>query len=172
MEESTTPKPTTRDIGIRWGLISAGTSIVLFLIPALIAQNPFKGVWTWVGTGIGILLIVLAHKKFKDDGNGFMTFGQGVGIGFWMGLVSTIIGGLFTFVYISFVDAAPFDLMMDQNLEEMEKAGSPEQAIEMAQEWTRKLFWPLYFVFGIVGTVVIALIISIFTKKVNPETEI
>ncbi|PZR41338.1 MAG: hypothetical protein DI538_01640 [Azospira oryzae] len=165
-------KPTTREVGIRFGLISAAITIVLFLIPALIGQNPFKGVWNWVGTGVSIGLIIFAHKKFKDDGDGYMSFGQGVGIVFWMGLISTIIGGIFTFVYINFVDTAPFDLMLEQNLEEMEKAGSPEQAIEMAQEWTRKLFWPIYFFFGVVGSVVVGLIVSIFTKKNNPEAEI
>ena len=167
-----TAKPTTREIGIRFGLILSVTSIVLFLIPALMSQNPFKGVWTWVGTAVLIGIIIFAHKKFKDDGDGFMSLGQGVGVGFWMGLVSTLIGGLFTFIYIKFIDASPFELMLQENLEDMEKQGSPEQAIEMAQEWTRKLFWPIYFFFGIVGTVIIALIISIFTKKTNPEVEV
>lgn len=170
MEE--TKKPSTRDIGIRFGLISTVISIILFLIPAMIGQNPFKGVWNWAGIVVGIGIIIFAHKKFKDDGDSYMSYGQGVGITFWMGLVSTIIGGIFTFVYINYIDSAPFDLMLEQNLEEMEKAGSPEQAIEMAQEWTRKLFWPIYFFFGIVGTVIIGLIVSLFTKKTNPEVEI
>jgi len=170
MEEST--KPTTREIGIRFGLISTVIGIVLFLIPALMAQNPFKGVWNWVGTAVSIGLIIFAHKKFKDDGDGYMSLGQGVGITFWMGLVGTILGGAFTFIYINFVDPAPFEMMLQQNMEEMEKGGSPEQAIEMAQEWTRKLFWPIYVFFGIIGSVVIGLIVSIFTKKTNPEAEI
>jgi hypothetical protein len=165
-------KPTTRDIGIRFGLISAGTAIVLFLVPALIAQNPFKGVWNWIGLVVGVVIVVLAHKKFKDDGDSFMSIGQGVGIGFWIGLISTIIGGGFTFIYLQFIDGAPFELMLEQNLEEMQKAGSPENAIDMAQEWTRKLFWPIYFFFGIIGSIFFALIISLFTKKNAPEESI
>jgi hypothetical protein len=169
MEENI-EKVTTRSVGIRYGLYSALAGIILFLIPAMLGQNAFKGLWTYVGMAVSIVLFVLAHKYFKDEGDGFMSLGQGVGIGFWMSLVSVIIGGLFTYIYISFIDSSPFDLMLDENIAEMEKAGSPDNAIEMAQEWTKKLFWPLYFVFGIIGGVVFALIISIFTKKSNPET--
>lgn len=161
---------TTRSVGIRYGLFSALAGIILFLIPAMIGQNSFKGVWSWVGIAVSIVLFVLAHKYFKDEGDGFMSLGQGVGIGFWMSLISVIVGGLFTYVYISFIDSAPFDLMLDQSIADMEKAGQSAETIEIAKEWTKKLFWPLYFVFGILGGIFFAFIISIFTKKTNPET--
>ena len=161
---------TTRSVGIKYGLYSAFAGIILFLVPAILGQNAFKGIWSWIGIGVSIVLYVLAHKYFKDEGDGFMSIGQGVGIGFWMSLISVLISGLFIFVYISFIDTAPFDLMLEDNLIKMEEAGSPDEAIEMAQEWTRKLFWPMYFVFGILGGVLFALIISIFTKKNSPET--
>ena len=50
--------------------------------------------------------------------------------------------------------------------------GTPEQAIEMAMKWTKNIFWPMAVIGGILGSVIFALIISIFTKKSNPEMSI
>ena len=33
-----------------------------------------------------------------------MSYGQGVGIGFWIGLVSAVIGNVFTYIYVKFID--------------------------------------------------------------------
>jgi Protein of unknown function (DUF4199) len=160
---------TTRSIGIRFGLISAVISIILFIIPAVIGQNPFKGVWNWVGMVVGIGIIVFAHKSFKDDGDGYMNYGQGIGIAFWMALVSTLIAVSFIYAYISFIDVNPFELFMEQQQEEMAAKGTPENIIETSTEWTRKLFWPIALVMGLLGSIIIALIVTIFTQKKDPN---
>lgn len=160
---------TTSSIGLRFGLISSVISIVLFIIPAVTGQNPFKGAWNWVGMVVGIGILVFAHKSFKDDGDGFMTYGQGIGIAFWMSLVSTIIVVGFMYVYINFIDANPFELFMEQQQEEMAAKGTPENIIETSTEWTRKLFWPIALIMGVLGSIIIAVIVSIFTQKKDPN---
>jgi Protein of unknown function (DUF4199) len=169
MENNEIQSVTTRSVGLRFGLISAVVSIVLFIIPAVIGQNPFKGVWNWVGMVVGIGIVVFAHKSFKDDGDGFMNYGQGIGIAFWMGLVSTLIVVGFMYVYINFIDANPFELFMEQQQEEMAAKGTPENIIETSTEWTRKLFWPIALIMGLLGSIVIALIVTIFTQKKDPN---
>ena len=169
MESNEMESVTTRSIGVRFGLISAVISIVLFIIPAVIGQNPFKGVWNWVGMVVGIGIIVFAHKSFKDDGDGYMNYGQGIGIAFWMALVSTLIAVSFMYAYISFIDVNPFELFMEQQQEEMAAKGTPENIIETSTEWTRKLFWPIALVMGLLGSIIIALIVTIFTQKKDPN---
>ncbi len=169
MESNEMESVTARSIGIRFGLISAVISIVLFIIPAVIGQNPFKGVWNWVGMVVGIGIIVFAHKSFKDDGDGYMNYGQGIGIAFWMALVSTLIAVSFMYAYISFIDVNPFELFMEQQQEEMAAKGTPENIIETSTEWTRKLFWPIALVMGLLGSIIIALIVTIFTQKKDPN---
>ncbi len=164
-----TSEVSTRDVGIRYGLYSAGIAIVLFLVPALIGQNPFQGVWNWIGVPVTIALFVFGHKYFKDEGDGFMSFGQGVGIGFWISLIGTVLGGGFVYVYITFIDPVPFDLFLEETRFNMEEQGTPEEGIEMAMTWTKNLFWPIYAVAGIVGGVVLAMIVSIFTQKKTAE---
>jgi hypothetical protein len=160
---------TTRSVGVQYGLIATVISVVLFLIPAMMALNPFKGVWNWSGAIVSLVLLILAHKKFKDEGDGFMSFGQGMGIAFWMVLVSTFLGFGFTYVYLTFIDSAPFELFMEDQLVEMQESGTPDSAIETAQEWTRKLFWPIGFFFALCGGLLFALIVTIFTQKKSPE---
>ncbi len=169
MENNEIEPATTRSVGVRFGLIVAVISIVLFIIPAVIGQNPFKGVWSWIGIVIGIGLLVFAHKSFKDDGDGFMNYGQGIGIAFWMALVSTLIAVPFMYAYISFIDVNPFELFMDQQQEEMAAKGTPENIIETSTEWTRKLFWPIALVMGLLFNIIIALIVTIFTQKKDPN---
>lgn len=159
----------TRSVGMKYGLMAGLAGIVLFLIPVVLGQNPFKGAWNWIGAAVSIGLMILAHKSYKDNGDGFMSYGQGVGIGFWLTLVSTVLSIIFMYVYLNFIDAGPMDLFIQEQQETMEKSGQSEQAIEMAMEWTRKLFWVIALIGGIFWGMIIALILTIFTQKKAPE---
>ncbi len=161
--------PSTRSVGFQYGAILAVVSIVLFLIPAVMGANPFKGVWNWVGTGVTVAAIFLAQKKFKDEGDGFMSYGQGMGVAFWIALVSVPISVLFSYSYTSFIDNGPFEMFMLQQEDDMIANGAPESIIETSLEWTRKLFWVIGVVGGLFFTMLMALVITIFTKKNNPE---
>jgi hypothetical protein len=147
MEESSEFKaPTTRSIGLQYGAILALASVVLFLIPAVMANNPFKSPWNWIGAGVTILVIVLAHKKFKDEGDGFMSYGQGLAIAFWISLIATLVSILFSFGYTTFIDNGPFELFMEHQEDEMIAHNAPENIIKTSHEWTRILLW-------VIGTV-------------------
>jgi hypothetical protein len=98
-----------------------------------------------------------------------MTYGQGVGIGFWIGLIGTIITVPLMYGYLKFIDTTPFDLFLQETEEKMIEGGAPSEQIEMSITWTRNLFWPMAFVMGILGSLFIALIVSIFTQKKSPE---
>lgn len=160
---------TTRSIGIRFGLYSALVRILLFAVAAVSSINAFNGPISWAGAVIGIAIMVFAHIQFKKDGTGYMQYAQGVGIGFWMGLVGTLITVPVMYIYLTFIDSSPFDLFLTAQEDEMIAKGVPDQAIEMGLKWTKNLFWPMAVFGGIIGSVIVALIVSIFTKKSSPE---
>jgi len=173
MEETTTANmPTVRSVGIKFGLISAGISVFFFLVLVMTGMNAFDNKWNWIGLGVSIVILVLAHKQFKDQGDGYMSYGQGVGIGFWIAVISLLIGGLFTLVYVSFVEPTAMDAFYDAQRMGMEEKGMPDDQIDVAISWTKKLFWPIYFFFGIFFGVLVAVIVSIFTQKKNPQQAI
>jgi hypothetical protein len=161
--------PNARTIGLTFGLYAGVISAVVFLITSFLGYNPFGGGLNYIGTVASIVLLVLAHKKFKDSGDGFMSYGQGMGIGFWFTLVSALLAITVMYVYINYIDYSPLQLMLDEQTTKMEEAGSDENAIETAMEWTKKLFWVFAVIGGLIGGMVVALIVTIFTQKKNPE---
>ena len=170
MEDS---KPVTvRSIGIKYGLISSLIMIVFFLALVSTGQDAFDNVWGWVRFAISVVILVFAHKNFKDDTNGFMSYGQGVGIGMLIAIVGVLIGGIFSFIYMNVIDTTVMDAFYQKQLEQMQEKGMPDSQIEMAVGWTKKLFWPIYFVAAIFFGLIEALIVSIFTQKKNPEQAI
>ncbi len=172
MEENLPVAPlSARSVGMNYGLYAGLISAGLFLIISLLGYNPFGGGLNYIGTVAGIVLLVLAHKKFKDSGDGYMSYGQGLGIGLWFYVISGIIGLSIMYIYINFVDYSPLSLMFEEQATKMQEAGTPESTIETAQEWTKKLFW-VFAVLGVLfGGLIISLLVSIFTQKKNPQGE-
>ena len=160
---------TPRSVGIKFGLISALISVLFFLILALSGLNAFDNSWNWIGLVISVVLVFLAHKNYKDNGNGFMSYGQGVGIAFWMALVSLVINFVVTYVYVAFIDTGAMDLFYEKQTAEMASKGMADDQIDMAISWTKTLFWPMYVFFGLFFGVLVGVIVSIFTQKKNPE---
>ncbi len=169
MESKNTPAVTTRSVGVKWGLISALISIVFFLVLVISGQNAFDNKWNWIGLILSVILVFLAHKEYKDTGDGYMSYGQGVAIGFWIALVSLVLSFLVTYMYVSFIDTGAMDLFYDAQIEQMSKQGMPDDQIDVAVSWTRKLFWPIYLFFGLLFGVLVGVVISIFTQKKNPQ---
>jgi hypothetical protein len=169
-ENATTPQPTVMSTGIRYGLIASLVSIAYMLVLIALGSSPFEQDWKgWIGIVITAAMIVLAHKYYKDNSDGFMSYGQGLGISMVLVMVSIIVGGLFTFIYITFVDPSIFEAIWTRTAEQMEEQGQSDEAIETAVGWGRKLFWVFYIVGGAFWGLILGLIVSIFTQKKNPE---
>jgi hypothetical protein len=178
MEENVaTPALTTRSAGVRYGIINGVISIAYFLILTAADIDMSKGFGRWGGTIIGIVLVFLAHKYYKENGDGFMTYGQGIGIAFWMGLVGSIISSVFTYIYAKFIDPNFITMIREKAIEDMEAKGQSQEQIDAAMKFVEMftsaeaIFFMGIF-FGIIIIVIIALIISIFTQKPHPETSI
>ena len=87
-----------KQVSFKWGLISAIVSIVLFLV---IYFGGLSGE-SWivlVSIAITVVLMYLAHKEFKESGNGYMSYSQGLGIGTLMSVIGGAIYVVFVYVY-------------------------------------------------------------------------
>ena len=175
MEENTDAQPVTaRSVGIRYGLIFGIISIFYFLLFAMADLDMSKGFGRWGTTVIALVIVFLAHKFFKESGDGFMSYGQGVGIGFWTGLTSSVVSSIFTYVYVKFIDDVFVAKIREKAIEDMQAQGQSEEQIEMAMKFVEMftgaealLFFGLFI--GILTLVIVALIITIFTQKPKPE---
>jgi accessory gene regulator protein AgrB len=160
---------TPRSVGTKYGLISSLLSILFFLTLSVTGQNAFDNSWSWIGIVISVTMVVLAHKKFMDSGNGFMSYGQGVGIAFWIALISVAISFVITFLYVAAIDTGAMDLFYEKQTEQMSRQGMADEQIDMAIGLMKSLFWPIYIFVGLFLGVLIGVIVSIFTQKKNQE---
>jgi hypothetical protein len=179
MEPNVTSNPTitTRAVGIRYGIIGGLISIVYFLVLTTAGIDMSQGIGRWAGMIITLVIVFLAHKYFKDNGDGFMSYGQGVGIGFWIGLISAAISSVFTYIYAKFIDPSFITTIREKAIADMEAQGQPQSQIDAAMPWVEKftsaeMIFFLGLFFGVLITVVVALVISIFTQKPQPEQSI
>lgn len=177
MEEQNTQqaaeKVTTRSVGIRYGLMMAVLSIAFFVIMN-VAGLDMQGPVGYLGWLITAVMLFLAHKYFKEEGDGFMSIGQGVGISFWAGLVSSVISSCFTYVYIKFIDSGFMEAIKDKQIQSMQERGMSDEQIDQAMKFasafsSAEAIFIFGIVFGIIGAIIIGLIVSLFTKKNNPE---
>jgi hypothetical protein len=164
----------TRSVGIRFGLILSIFSIVYFLILNVSGVNMATGYWNWIGYVVGIVIIFLAHKYYKENTDGFMNYSQGIGIAFWLGLISSAISSVFTYIYIKFIDSSMLEMISDAQIEAMEKKGLSDEEIEQAMKFASMFSTPeallgFGLIGGIISTIIIALIVTIFTQKRKPE---
>ncbi len=169
-------KVTVSQIGLRYGLILGLVSIVFGMILQLTGQatNNWLG---YIGYILFIVMIVLAHKAFKEGGDGFMSVGQGIGIGTLTSLIGGTMSSIFTFIYIKFVDDSMLQMIRDKQIEAMEKQGLDDAQIEQSMQIASKFSGPVaILIIGIIGAVfvgfIISLIVSLFTKKTNPALEV
>jgi hypothetical protein len=170
MEETVTPSGDKRSVGVKYGLIGTVVGIVYFLVLVFAGQNPYTLKFGWVfSLASTAVLIALAHKEFKEDNNGFMTYGEGLGIGIWYTLVAIIVGTLFNYVYTTFIDTNIMTEFYENQYQQMQQAGQSDAQIEMAQTWTKKLWWLFSIIGGTFFCVATVLIVTIFTQKRPPE---
>jgi hypothetical protein len=175
MENTSTPVSTT-SVGLRYGLLTGILSVIYSFI--LLATNMEQN------TALGLLSLIilvggiyLAHKYYKENNGGFMSYGQGLGIGTLISLIAGLLGGIFRYVYTEFIDPSATQRAMDQTRAKMEEAGNMsdaqiDQAIQMSQRFASG---PIGIVVAVLASALIgfliSLIIAAITKHNRPEFE-
>jgi Protein of unknown function (DUF4199) len=174
MENEQVEQVTTRSVGIRYGLFLALIGIAYFVIMNVAGVDMTEGIGRWGSTIFYIALIFLAHKNYKENGNGFMSYGEGMGITFWLSLLSSVIGSIFTWIYVKYIDTEFIKMILQKQEEAMVAKGLPQDQIDMGLKMAAKFTTPemmLIFgiIFGVIIIMIIGLLVTIFTQKKNPE---
>jgi Protein of unknown function (DUF4199) len=168
MENQTT---TTRT-ALKWGVI-LGVVFIVYNVVIWVSGQIGNQTFTYLTYPILAAGIYFAMKEFREENQGFMSYGQGLGLGTMQSAVIGIISGLFSFAYMKFIDTSLPDQMMKIAQREMEKKGTPDDQIEQAMEMTKMFMTPgALFAFTVLGMVflgfVFSLIISAILKKEKP----
>ncbi len=173
--ETNTTSVTTTSVGLRYGLLTGLISIIisLGLFAAHLEQSPLRFVTFLVLAGG----MVLAMRYFKDNNYGFMSFGQGMGIGVVLSLVVGALSAIFSYVYMNIIDPDVVVRMMDKARTDMEAGGNlSDEQIDQGMAMAGKFMnGPIMMAFVLLGSVLmgalLALVVSAILKKAKPEFE-
>lgn len=169
-------KVTVKQLGMKWGVILALISFAYFMILNM-AGLAGEQSYGYIGYVFTIVIFVLAHKAFKEDGDGFMSFGEGFKIGALITIISSIISSILTYIYIKFVDGSMLELIKDKAIADMEEQGMGEDEIETAMGFM-EMFMSAegILIMGIIMSIIfgfiIALVVTAFTKNADPSMEV
>lgn len=187
----TTPQtqPSLWKIGAKNGLITGLVLFVFTLIFQFILEY-FIAWWLVLIPVVGYTIaIILTHKTYKEDGDGFMSYGKGLGLAVVLGAVAGLVTGVLVFFYLNVIDPTIIEKQAEATLEfqveMMESFGASgsdiDKALDMAEEQKEEAIAAarnplksigMQIVSGLVFAFFLSLIISIFTRKTNPEYEI
>jgi Protein of unknown function (DUF4199) len=171
--ETTPLAPTPTAVGIRYGLLTGlVTAIFSFVMNvAHMEQSPLRFLSLLVLIGG----IVLALRFYKANTGGFMSFGQGVGIGTVLSAMAGVIGAVFSYVYINFVDPEMVTRIMDKARADMEaRGGMSDEQIDQAMSFTAKFMnGPILAASVVLGTIIFGLLASLVVSAVlkNPRPD-
>ena len=157
---------TTSKVAIRYGLIYGLVSIAIAIISTVanMREHPLMNILTF---GIWIAFIVLAVKYFKDNSEGFITLGQGFGIGLLVSVIGNVISGIFLIIYFKFLNPELWEQQLEKIRAEWEKQGMDEKAMEFAENFVKPEAMLLFGILGalLLGSIFSVVIAAIMQKK-------
>ncbi len=175
MEVEFVDPPSVGKIAFKWGLITGLIMIVYSVIINMSGQigNQALSSVSYLFLIIGIFM---AHKEFKNSGDGFMSYGKGLGLGTLTTLIAAVLSAIFSYIYMTMIDPTIMDVIRDQQIMEMEGRGMSDAQIEQSLSMMESFMSPGFisivavFIVTLVGFI-LSLIITAFTKNSNPELE-
>ncbi len=173
MEESN--NFTVKDAAVKNGII-LGLVLTIFsfiLTFAGMVGNNYIGMLNYVFIAV---FVILAQNSFKTNGDGFMSFSQGIGIGTIVTLVGSLLSTIIGYFYTKFVDDSMVQLARDKAIQDLEARGLSSAEIDQAMQFSDKLLipevmYPIAIVVTVIVGVIISLIITLFTQKKDPSLE-
>ena len=159
---------------LQYGAILAAASIVYSVFLHAIGQNTNQALGA-ISYLITLVIIGVSLKIQRDSHQGgYLTYGEGVKLGFLISLFAGIVVAGFAIFMVKQIDPSIEEEAVNKALEEALKQGGQESQLEMTEKMTRFMFKPvMLYAVTLILTVIIGVIESlilaaIFQKKKDP----
>lgn len=175
MEQKTSIWKSGLTLGVYLAIAVVLYSVVLYVTG--LGFNQWAGYASIAIIAIGIVLIQLNYKKQQD---GFLTYGQGVGVSVIAMISVGVISLVYTYLLYAVIDPDYYQqfllFMEEQTTATLIERGMGEDQIQMSIEMQQKFQTPIILAGGaLINSVFIGLIVSlissIFIKK-KPSDEV
>lgn len=172
-----TTENTKWQIIAKFGLINALLLIALNLVLYITNAQTSLGYLN----SILVFMIVISTSYFgviacrNEYYNGFLTYGQGVGAGFFINALACFLLSFYTYIFVVFIDPDYLNNILSQSKKMMIERGDSEEIIATSMGWVKKFTTPFYFsLFAGLGNLfssfIGVLLLSIFTRKEDPNS--
>jgi hypothetical protein len=158
----------------KYGLIQGVVSTAVSIVNTLAAIKP-----SWAGgvltTALLVVLIILAHREFKNTHNGVMAYGEGLWSGTLLSIIAAIVGAGLFYVYVQYINTNFFATALRAQQALLEQRGITGAQAQQAMGIVGAVMTPLgiavsSLISGVVVGFVIALIASIFTQSATARS--
>lgn len=168
-------KPSTAKFALKWGLIT-GVALIIYSTILYTVGGMANTSLTMLVYVIIAALLTLGIREFKKLNGGYLTIGEGVGLGALLSAVSGILSSAYSVLYTTVIDPSVREQILNQVRAKMEDQGNlTDEQIDQALEISQKFQTPgLQLIFGILGSILVGVIFSLIIsaimrhKKDNP----
>lgn len=162
-----------KSVGVKWGIILALISIVLSLIVNIFEMYGNDTIIQVVSMILLVAALAMSYSEFKAGNEGFMSLGQGFGLGMLIITISSVISNVFSYFYMTLIDPGMIDSIREIQIAEMENQGLTDEQIEMAMEYAELFMTPhmivlMAFIFTLFFGAIISVIVAAIMQKKKP----
>ncbi len=161
----------SKQVMIKNGLF-LGIASVLISVAVYVSGNSFNQHWS-VGVftfALNVFFIALAIKQFKTANEGFLSLSESFKIGLGVAVIAGLISGIYTYIFLNFVEPDFFVQMQAHMEQQWMKQGLSDQDIENAKAIMQKTSGPFATIaFSIIATIFFGFIISLVTGLIMKQ---
>lgn len=153
------------------GIVGLAT-IVISVIAFMLGKADNRSI-QWINYLVEVILIVIGVKNYRDQHlGGYISYGKALGTGFLIGLVGMIIGLIYFYIFVNYIDTDFIPHLLEKSQEEMSNRGMSDEQIEVAMKYQQKFMTPVWMIVfaslaGALMNLIFSAIIAIFLKKNN-----
>lgn len=161
-------------IGLTYGAITSLLSVFIGIaLSSFGLSDMSSGGNGWVNALILILGIYLGTEAFKKLNEGFVSIGDVVVFSLWLGLVVGLVSGIFSWVYLNYIDPEMLKKIVRMAEIKMEEQGNSDEQIEMATSMMEKMMTPGFLIaisvfMNLIFSVILGGIIGMIMKREKP----
>jgi len=173
-ENQETGKKTLNSFALTNG-VYLGVILIIFSLIGYVADFSTTSWINYLSYVMVIGMLIYALKTYRDkESGGFISYGRSLGLGTLVGLYSSILLAIYTFVFFQYFDPAELQKILVEAENNMLDQGMSDRDVDTAMGFTRMMTNPpVMAAFTVIGftfwSFIFSLIISIFVKKDNPD---
>lgn len=165
--ENQTNTTSTKQIMLNYGLI-LGFASILINVTNYALGDIYKPHWSVQAISflVAVALIVMGLKKVKENNGGYLTLGQSFKAGIGIMLVGAIIGLIYTYIFMTFIEPNFMSNMMELQQQKMLETNPnlTDEQIETAMNLSKKFSgFGVIAIAGLLWSVFLGFVISLIS---------